>query len=284
MKDQCDTSFLRHLYYPSPQLQGIVDFYSILTPSAITPKSIPWHIMPDGAAHILFHVYVTGQKAGFPTYQSRLLFVGPRSVYLLTDRKRRVLSFIVRLKPGVSFFDLAYPLCDLKDDSINLESLISIDLTQDKEELTTLAVQGKIAELIRRFDELLSSVSGSTHRPHGLLNEALRCIYDNRGQTSVSDLAIHLGISERHLRSVFSKRVGLSPKRYARIHRLTKTIEAIDGGFAFGNAQLAINAGFYDQSHMIDEFQALVGESTNTFIARSNRENVIIRTSDFSYT
>lgn len=40
-------------------------------------------------------------------------------------------------------------------------------------------------------------------------------------------------------------------------------------------AALAIDHGYYDQAHMIDDFQELVGDSPERFIQRHNRETVL---------
>ena len=98
------------------------------------------------------------------------------------------------------------------------------------------------------------------------------------------ELSSTLGVSDRHLRSAFKRKIGLSPKRYTRIVRLTETIRLVEQGYAQGLAQLALTSGYYDQSHMIEEFHALVGESTEAFLSRPNREQIVTPTSVFSNT
>ena len=278
-------SYSRTLFYPTPSLRPLIDSYCILLPSGPLTGNIPWHIMPDGSPHILFHVYISQQKTLQPAYHSRLAFVGPRSVYLLTDRKKRVLSFIIKLKPGAyPNLGTTLPLRELRDRSISFEALIGKDLTQFKAEVTSLALSHNISTMVRRFDKLLLDVIDPKFTQQQLAQAAIRVIDNTQGRWSMRELSSFLGVSERHTRSVFNKAVGLSPKRYARIVRLTETVKTLDAGFPFGKAQLALASGFYDQSHMIDEFQALVGASTDTFIAQSNREDVLMHSSDFSNT
>jgi|GEM_PF-1316420 len=273
--------YTRHLYYPDPALRRFITSYCILTPSIQGVSSIPWHIMPDGAAYILFHVY---EEQGGESLSSRLAFVGPRSTYVFTDRKRRVLSLIAQLKPGTAFLPQPYPLFELKDRSCLLDSLLSLDLDKVSEELRVLAVAMRIPQLVQRFDQLMLTLMDMQREQPILANAAVTAIDEAKGQLSLNVISENLGVSDRHLRSVFKKTVGLSPKRYARIVRLTETVRAVDKGFAHGWAQLAITSGYYDQSHMIDDFQELVGESTDAFISRLNREDVLMPTSDFSNT
>jgi AraC-like DNA-binding protein len=65
-----------------------------------------------------------------------------------------------------------------------------------------------------------------------------------------------LGVSERHLRNLFDRLVGVSPKQFARLQRVRLVLTDAHRGDLAG---LAARAGYYDQSHMTTEFRRLVG-------------------------
>ena len=72
-------------------------------------------------------------------------------------------------------------------------------------------------------------------------------------------LARTLGLSERTLERRFQIHIGTTPKKYARIVRLRN---AVFQRKKLSNwADVAYTAGYYDQSHMINDFQALYGMS-----------------------
>jgi AraC-like DNA-binding protein len=73
-----------------------------------------------------------------------------------------------------------------------------------------------------------------------------------------------VGVSERHLRNLFAREVGLSPKHFARISRLRKVL-ALAGRRQW--AAVAEDAGFFDQAHMISDFRALMGVSPAAYLA-----------------
>ena len=58
--------------------------------------------------------------------------------------------------------------------------------------------------------------------------------------------------------------VGVSPKRYARIQRVRVAL-ALQGQFPL--ARLAVEAGYYDQSHLTAEFRATMGITPHAFIS-----------------
>jgi AraC-like DNA-binding protein len=80
----------------------------------------------------------------------------------------------------------------------------------------------------------------------------------------VREVAQRLNLSERQLRTVFTLAVGVSPKRYARIQRVRVAL-ALQGRFPL--ARLAVEAGYYDQSHLTSEFRATMGITPHAFIS-----------------
>jgi hypothetical protein len=58
---------------------------------------------------------------------------------------------------------------------------------------------------------------------------------------------------------VFEQHVGYGPKKLARILRLRRTLRLIDSRGAANLAAVALDAGYYDQSHMNADFRDLAG-------------------------
>ena len=75
----------------------------------------------------------------------------------------------------------------------------------------------------------------------------------------VSALWRELHVSERQLRRAVITTTGLSAKHSQRIMRLNRAIAAADGQAQPDWPALALDAGFYDQSHMIDDVRELTG-------------------------
>jgi len=84
------------------------------------------------------------------------------------------------------------------------------------------------------------------------------------GNGRLTEVAGRLGISERHLRTIFAREIGLSPKHFARIARLRHVL-ARAGSRQWSD--LADDAGFFDQSHLITEFRTLMGVSPAAYLA-----------------
>lgn len=76
----------------------------------------------------------------------------------------------------------------------------------------------------------------------------------------IMDVARTIGWSRKHLSDRVRDAVGVGPRSYRRVLRFDRAVGLIrDGATSQGWAELAAEAGYYDQSHMIREFNELAG-------------------------
>lgn len=85
-------------------------------------------------------------------------------------------------------------------------------------------------------------------------------------QARVHEVAEALGVSERHLRRVFVEHVGVSPKAFARLKRFRAALAAARGDQLPNWARVALEAGYYDQAHLIAEFRAIAGATPRALV------------------
>ena len=84
----------------------------------------------------------------------------------------------------------------------------------------------------------------------------------HRRTHAIEDLATQTGFTRKHLGNLFQQQVGLSPKSLARIHRFRGALALLNSGDGqVPWAELAEQCGYYDQSHLINEFRRFTGFS-----------------------
>jgi AraC-like DNA-binding protein len=96
-----------------------------------------------------------------------------------------------------------------------------------------------------------------------VVDAAVRAIGDARGVLRIGALARALAISQDALEKRFRRSVGASPKQLASLLRLRRAIEAYRPGARL--TQLALDAGYFDQSHFNRELRAVTGEAPGEF-------------------
>jgi AraC-like DNA-binding protein len=121
-------------------------------------------------------------------------------------------------------------------------------------------------------------------KPRMVVHPAVRWAVDRLeatgGRMSIEELATQTGFTRKHLGNLFQQQVGLSPKALARVHRFRGAMEILNR--ANGHvpwAELAEACGFYDQSHLINEFRRFTGFSP-VELARRDRpdsQSVVLR-------
>jgi AraC-like DNA-binding protein len=100
--------------------------------------------------------------------------------------------------------------------------------------------------------------------PDAVVAAAVREISESRGAVQVRALARKLGISQDPLEKRFRRAVGASPKQLASLLRLRRAIESYRPGAPI--TQLAVDAGYFDQSHFSRELRATTGEPPGRFL------------------
>lgn len=86
---------------------------------------------------------------------------------------------------------------------------------------------------------------------------------------TVQGAADALGVSVRTLRNDVREGTGLSPKDFARVRRLQRLLQGMRKRRDLPWAARALHSGYFDQAHMIHEFQALTGLKPTQYFARS---------------
>ena len=117
------------------------------------------------------------------------------------------------------------------------------------------ARRGLTARLARRHQ------AGPGHRL-----DARRRSVGARGAVSITRLREQSGWSKTRLATTFSEQVGVSPKQYARVMRFITRHAADSRGVAASLADVAVEAGYYDQPHMNAEFKELSGFTPSEFL------------------
>ncbi|MEU4670677.1 AraC family transcriptional regulator [Amycolatopsis sp. NPDC023774] len=116
------------------------------------------------------------------------------------------------------------------------------------------------------LDEVLATSASGAPSPAPELGEAWRLLRVRAGGVRVTDLASSVGWSRRHFGERFRAEVGLAPKQVARVLRFERAGRLLRAG-ASDLASVAVEAGYYDQAHLSNEWRALAGCSPRTWIA-----------------
>lgn len=101
-----------------------------------------------------------------------------------------------------------------------------------------------------------------------LLHFAIQQLVTSPQMWAIKDLAVKLGISQKHLISMFSNKVGLAPKAFSRISKFQKVIHQLESIKRIEWTWIATDCGYYDQSHFIKEFSEFSGVNPSEYLTQ----------------
>jgi len=102
--------------------------------------------------------------------------------------------------------------------------------------------------------------------PIDWLDNTMLEIFKNDGAVTMTDLADKTPLSTRQFRRRFKKITGITPKYFCKVIQLNSVFEIIKSGSSEKLHLLALDQGYYDQAHFINDFNRLIGESPVNFL------------------
>jgi AraC-like DNA-binding protein len=136
------------------------------------------------------------------------------------------------------------------------------------DELSDCASHGEQEHLVR--DRLIRRLMANPEPRATDAWAALKMLWNSGGCLSTEELATRMHLSERQLRHVMNRDAGVSPKFAARVARLGAGLKRASAGAPSWSA-VAAEAGFYDHSHLVGEFHALMGTNPTQWLAEERR-------------
>jgi AraC-like DNA-binding protein len=182
---------------------------------------------------------------------------GPYSGAFIIDGMQHELMMGVHFKPGGAFAALGIAASELADTHFNLADIWGDTAARGlRERLCGTAAHRARFECL---EQALTQLLPSTPRMHPVVPFALERFSTRSLDHSVRDVAREAGLSHRRLLTIFTATVGLSPKVFCRILRFRRLHELAQQTGRIDWAQLALACGFFDQSHLANEFRKLSG-------------------------
>lgn len=176
----------------------------------------------------------------------------------------------VHFKPGGAFPFLGLPAGDLADTHVNLETLWGPSAGRLRERLCEARTPAERFQLLQ--EALLNRLCQGVEQ-HYAVSTALEMFGKHQTRSRVRDAAKYLGLSQRRFIQVFKSEVGITPKLFSRIQRFQQTRTFIQQNPSINWAELAVDLGYFDQSHFIREFLEFSGLNPTDYLNRHKRFN-----------
>lgn len=250
---------------PRPELAPFVECLWMAWDEAARGEREPQRILPDGCPGLIVHL---GDP--FSRWRGTRWRVQPRAFLAGTLSRpwrlrggRRVRTFGVRFRPGATPHVLP----------------VRMDRATDRETaLTSLVGRSRSTHLVARLQAARDTkacfaaaeawlIEGQTGRPRpgeerrspDHSRRAVGAILETRRQIRIGEVAQRCTATARQLERAFARDLGIRPKLFARIVRLNAFLERLGEAQRDRMVDLALDAGYYDQAHLLRDFRFLTG-------------------------
>jgi len=217
------------------------------------------HVLPTGMMHLVFRISdqplrlydgaedASGHGLGFAVVG------GARSTYYVRDISKPACSVGALLHPGAAESLFGLLADEIAGHHVRLEDLWGSPANFARERLLD-------AHLPERQLEMLETLLASRLRsPRGLHPAVAHALERFKTVHAVHDAVARSGYSHRQFVSRFRRAVGLTPKVYCRVLRFQKVLSHVTTNRLASFADLALAAGYSDQSHFNREFREFTG-------------------------
>ena len=234
---------------PAPQLSSLIEYYWIVAWDLRNRAPHKQTTLPQPNVHVVFernksHVFgvVTGKFSRCLAGRARI--------------------FGIRFAPGKFRSFLGEPVSRLTNRTKLVREIFGDKVTRLEEILVSEAPED---DLVTTADSFFRSRIPEPDANGDLAKELVRLTLYQRDLLTVDNLVYRSGIGKRSLQRLFSEYVGVSPKWVIRRYRLHEAVERFRSGEPLNCAQVALDLGYFDQAHLINDFKSILGYTPTEF-------------------
>jgi AraC-like DNA-binding protein len=249
---------LFQVHKPVPALAPFVDHLWCLNDA---PAHQLERVMPAGTLELVinlaedeFRIYDRDDPRRYTRFAGAMVS-GAYSRYFVIDTREHASILGVHFKPGGAARVLGVPPGALADLHVELSQLWGTSARELRDRVCETCGCEPRFQLLE--EALLHRLSSTREiRPAALAG--LEWLGLGR---RVGDVAQELALSRRRFITVFNEDVGLTPKLFARIARFQRALQGSQRSETPDWSRLALESGYFDQSHMIRDFVEFSGLS-----------------------
>jgi AraC-like DNA-binding protein len=246
---------------PAPGLERFVRYYAQrevrLRENAVV------HPVHARAAPLLEFIF--GDRFKIVSAQNAIEKLSPRAVVVGSQTRPNgrleicgnVDCFIILFQPDGLHRLFSLPMRELTDRNYEAHAVLGAPISRLEQRLGN---SGAFEERASIADEFLLRLSLNRRGLPGISAAANRMVWGGHS-ARVEALAEKTGLGLRQFERRFADQVGMSPKLFSRVARFEAALDAKARSCTKSWAEVAQDCGYFDQMHMIREFEEFTGYS-----------------------
>ena len=259
-------------FHPTESLSEFVECYYVWESDAVLDKELVIESPPNSFCSIAINY---GSPYFLQNKKYERLAVPPQFIAGLS-----VYSYKLYLNGKIGIAGIVFKPSALA----TLFGLTAFELTEERAELFSCLFQPYFKDFVSQVKNAPSAVEKaklleemllhhiSLNKPEpDFIDKAANRVVEKNGMLNVQDLLKDSHMSRRTFERRVLQKVGLSPKYYARIRRMSYICNLVAGKKKVNWPEVFYEAEFYDQAHFIKDFEEFTGRTPQQYL-RENTE------------
>lgn len=259
--------YYRHI--PAAPLSQFVEYLWLY--EGLVPTHKKEKLLPSGTMELIIdlrdhpkHTYDKRDLARATPYRKYWLS-GMQNEYIVIEAAPGSMMG-AHFHPGGAWPFFGAPLSEFCDNVVELDCVLgdAASISLRDRLLAASAPQAKL-ELL---EQALLALGRDRLVPDHAAHHAVQQMLSLPMRLLIRDLAAKVGISQKHLIHLFDQRIGMKPKQLDRVMRFQRVINTLAATKPreVDWVAVALNCGYYDQSHFINDFQAFSGMTPSAYL------------------
>jgi AraC-like DNA-binding protein len=164
----------------------------------------------------------------------------------------------IKFRPGGFYPFYQSSVSSISDDLITVDEVFDVG-SKDLE--NRILVSNSREKMVERAEDFIREHLPEEDERVPFINEIIDAVIADKSLIKVDQLVEQFDVSKRSLQRMFKKYVGVSPKWVIKRYRLHEVAGQLVENRDTDWAQLAVDLGYYDQSHFIKDFKSIVGQT-----------------------
>lgn len=228
-------------------------------------------LLPDGGIDLIIdltnvpkYIYDNDRLTEIQSCK-RAWISGMRTEYIsIQARAAESEMLVIRFRPGMAWSFLHIPVLEIKDKVMDAELVFGNEMLSFREQLLE---QAELAQKFTIAEQYLLQRIKNHLEVHPAILYCISQIGINPSQASIREITHKTGYSNKHLISLFRKYAGINPKQYVSVLKFQQAVQLLENNPGQINwTGLALDCGYYDQAHFINEFKRFSGFNPSAYM------------------
>ncbi|HNA55849.1 MAG TPA: AraC family transcriptional regulator [Anaerolineales bacterium] len=260
------------IHHPSFPLSNFID--SLIYFEGMRPQHSLDRFLPDGNTELIIELsdapqYIHHNDTLEIVQSCRYAWVsGVRTHPITIPSGRESTKLVVTFKKGMARAFYPFPMHELTDSVVMADLVFGRRILDFRERLLFTRSPQEMFQLVELF--LLNMAGDKLYEDTKVTSVvyAVSSMFRQPTLLNFKKMGEQIGYSQKHFIELFKGQVGVPPKQYLKIARFQKAIKAIEGNRPVQWSDIAMDSGFYDQAHFINDFKAFSGFTPGEYIKR----------------